>query len=145
MSRAATIASLASAWLFAGCASITDGTSQTIIFALTPTDAVCQVSRDGAELGSVNGKQNTITVGKGAKDIIVACKAAGHEPKTQRLISKTQTAGVVGGVFLDLGITDMLTGAMWKYPTDVSIVMDKETAATPPKTEDGAAAKVSLK
>ena len=55
---------------------------------------------------------------------MVSCEAAGREPKTLRVVSKTQTAGVVGGVFLDLGITDMITGAMWKYPTDISIVLD---------------------
>jgi hypothetical protein len=109
-----------------GCASITDGTSQTIIFSVTPSEAACKLSRDGTELGSVTGKQNTITVSKGAKDIIVNCKAQGYALKTQRLVSSTQTAGVVGGAFLDLGITDMLTGAMWKYPMDVSIVLDKE-------------------
>jgi hypothetical protein len=109
----------------AGCASITDGTSQTLIVQLTPPTAVCQFTRDGVELGSVSGKQNTITVSKGAKDIIVNCKSEGYSPKTQRLVSSTQTAGVVGGIFLDLGITDMITGAMWKYPSDISIVMDK--------------------
>ncbi|HEY0855585.1 MAG TPA: hypothetical protein VGE16_00915 [Albitalea sp.] len=37
---------------------------------------------------------------------------------------------VVGGMFLDLGITDMLTEAMWKYPSDVSIAMEKEAGAS---------------
>jgi hypothetical protein len=129
--------------LLAGCASITDGTSQTIIFALTPAEAICQLTRDGAELGSVSGKQNTITVGKGAKDIIVACKADGYGLKTQRLISKTQAAGIVGGVFLDLGITDMLTGAMWKYPSDVSIVLEKEQKEQPPTAVGSASTSIA--
>lgn len=68
---------------------------------------------------------NTITVGKGAKDIVIDCQAPGYERKTQRLVSSTQTSGVVGGIFLDLGVVDMITGAMWKYPSDVTIVMDK--------------------
>lgn len=120
------LCALVSSVVFVGCASITDGTSQTLIFNLTPTDTICQVTRDGAELGSVTGKQNTLTVSKGAKDIIVSCKAAGYVAKTQRLVSSTQTSGVVGGAFLDLGITDMITGAMWKYPTDISIVLEKQ-------------------
>jgi hypothetical protein len=44
-------------------------------------------------------------------------------------VSKTETAGIVGGAMLDLGITDMMTGAMWAYPNDVSIVLEKETVA----------------
>jgi hypothetical protein len=120
------LCAMVSSVVFVGCASITDGTSQTLIFNLTPTDTICQATRDGAELGSVTGKQNTLTVSKGAKDIIVSCKATGYVSKTQRLVSSTQTSGVVGGAFLDLGITDMITGAMWKYPTDISIVLEKQ-------------------
>ncbi len=80
--------------------------------------------REGdGELGSFKGRAATLAVSKDKDDIVVSCEAAGHEPKTQRVVSKTQAAGVVGGVFLDLGITDMITGAMWKYPTDISIVL----------------------
>jgi hypothetical protein len=110
----------------AGCASITDGTSQTIIFRLDPLDARCSLAREGNELGSVNGRQNTISVSKGARDIIVQCKADGYAQKTHRLVSTTQASGVVGGFFLDLGITDMITGAMWKYPTEVSLILEKD-------------------
>lgn len=62
--------------------------------------------------------------------MVVTCRADGYENKSMRLVSSVQAAGVVGGVFLDLGITDMITGAMWKYPNDVSIVMDP-VKATP--------------
>jgi hypothetical protein len=126
----ATLSLLAAAALgtLTGCASITDGTTQTVVFHLTPTEARCTVSREGTQLGSVTGKQNTITISKGAKDVIVTCAAKGYEDSTQRLISKTQTSGVVGGFFLDLGITDMVTGAMWKYPNDISIVLEKSSS-----------------
>jgi len=33
---------------------------------------------------------------------------------------------VVGGAFLDLGITDMVTGAMWLYPNTTTITLEKE-------------------
>lgn len=131
MKKSSLLLVLGASILTTGCASITDGTSQTLLFNLTPSDTRCTVARDGNELGSVTGSQNTITVSKGAKDIIVNCTATGYASKTQRLVSKTQTAGVVGGLLLDFGITDMLTGAMWKYPTDVSIVMEKEKEEVP--------------
>ena len=63
-------------------------------------------------------------VSKGAGDLIANCTAEGYEPKTTRIVSSAQTAGVIG-VAIDFGITDMLTGAMWKYPDHVSIAMDK--------------------
>lgn len=110
-----------------GCASITQGTSQTIIFNIEPKGTTCTASRDGdGEIGSVSTSNNTLKVSKDKDDIVVKCNAAGYKQKVIRLVSKTQTAGVVGGVFIDLGITDMVTGAMWAYPNDVSISLEKD-------------------
>lgn len=121
---------LLSLFTLTGCASITDGTSQAIIFRLTPKEARCIAVRETVELGSFTGASSTLTVSKGARDIVVTCKANGFLDKQQRLVSSTQTAGVVGGIFLDLGVVDMLTGAMWKYPTEVSIMLDPDAPAS---------------
>ena len=112
--------------LAAGCASITQGTSQVLSFKIDPKEAVCVLTRvDDGELGSITGTSNTIQVSKDKDDIIVQCKAPGYQDKTTQIVSKTTTAGVTG-VLLDFGITDMITGAMYAYPADVSIVMEKE-------------------
>lgn len=111
----------------AGCASITQGTSQTIIMNLEPSATRCTVTRDGeGEIGAVTTANNTLTVSKDKDDMIVKCSAPGYKPKTVRMVSSTQAAGVVGGIFIDLGITDMITGAMWKYPESINIVLEKE-------------------
>ena len=127
-----TVISSVSLGVLSGCASITQGTSQTIIFNLEPKETVCVVSRDGdGQLGTVTTKNNTVTVSKDKDDILVSCKAPGHKSSTVRLVSSTQTAGVVGGVFLDLGIVDMATGAMWKYPESTNIALERdETPST---------------
>ncbi len=110
-----------------GCASITQGTTQTIVFNIEPKGTTCTATRDGdGEIGSLSTTNNTLKVSKDKDDIIVRCIAAGHKQKVTRLVSKTQTAGVVGGIFIDLGITDMMTGAMWAYPKDVSITLDRD-------------------
>jgi hypothetical protein len=110
-----------------GCASITQGTSQAISFNLEPKKTTCVATRNGdGEIGSLSYSNNTLNVSKDKDDIIVKCIAPGYKPKTARLVSSTQTAGVVGGAFLDLGITDMITGAMWKYPNEFNIVLEKE-------------------
>ena len=112
--------------LVVGCASITKGTSQTLIFNLEPTEARCTLTRDGdGEIGSVSSRNNTVTVGKDKDDIVVKCNAPGYAQKTLRLVSSAETAGVVGGVFIDLGITDMITGAMWAYPNTTTVSLDK--------------------
>jgi hypothetical protein len=118
---------VAIAGLVSGCASITQGTSQTISVNIEPKEAVCQATRDGeGQIGTVTYNNPSLTVSKDKDDIIFTCKAPGYRPKTVKMVSSTQTAGVVGGVFLDLGITDMITGAMWKYSDSVNIALEKE-------------------
>ena len=110
------------------CASITQGTNQVISFSIDPIDAKCSVvNKDNATIGTVSGKSNLLQVSKGSGDLIASCSADNYEPNTTRIASTTQTAGVLG-IAIDFGITDMLTGAMWKYPDHVAIVMDKKKA-----------------
>lgn len=112
--------------LFFGCASITKGTTQTLIFNLEPSETRCTLTRDGdGEIGSVSATNNTMTVGKDKDDIVVKCTAPGYTQKTFRLVSSAEAAGVVGGLFLDLGITDLITGAMWSYPNSSTVTLDK--------------------
>ena len=117
--------------LATGCASITKGTTQTLVFELDPQDTRCTLSRDGdGEIGSINSRNNSVTVGKDKDDILVKCQAQGHAQKTTRLTSSADTAGVVGGAFLDLGITDMVTGAMWLYPNTTTITLERESTVS---------------
>jgi hypothetical protein len=117
--------------LAAGCASLSDGTDQTIFIPVQPREARCTVSRAGTELGETTGANHMITVSKGARDIIVNCSAPGYYPKGSRLVSTTQTNGMMSVLFLDLGITDMVTGAMWKYPSSTSIVLERDPGFVP--------------
>jgi len=117
---------LTGAFLFASCASITQGTNQLLAFSISPVEATCTVtSDDGGQVGSVSGSINMLQVSKDNSDLLVNCVAEGYKPKITRLTSSTQTAGVIG-IVIDLGIVDMLTGAMWKYPDHTTIIMEKE-------------------
>ncbi len=118
---------LVSSGLVIGCASITQGTSQTILFNLEPETAVCIAKRDGeGEIGTITANNNSLQVSKDKDDIIIRCKAPGYKNKSVRMVSSTQAAGVIGGAFLDLGITDMLTGAMWKYEGSLKIALERK-------------------
>lgn len=113
--------------VFAGCASITQGTSQTLIFNIEPKETRCILTRDGdGQIGVATQAQNTVAVSKDKDDIIVQCKADGYKPFTTRIVSSASGAGVTGAIFLDLGITDLITGAMWRYPESHNIAMEKE-------------------
>lgn len=121
-----------------GCASITQGTTQILSFNIEPKTAKCLLTRAGdGELGSVGGRATTISVGKDKDDILVQCSAPGYAAKTTRVVSGATTAGVTG-VLLDFGITDMITGAMYAYPTDITIVMEQEGVAAAPVAQNTA-------
>ena len=112
--------------LVSGCASITQGTTQVISFTIEPQEARCSiVNKDGAVLGTISGKSNLLQVSKGSGDLIANCNAQGFQQKTTRIVSSAQTAGVIG-IAIDFGITDMITGAMWKYPDHISIVLENK-------------------
>jgi hypothetical protein len=123
---------LAATAALTACASITDGTTQTLIIPVQPKEARCSVMRNDVELGQVTGTSSTITVSKGSRDIIVNCAAPGYLNKSARLVSSTQTEGMMSVLFLDFGITDMVTGAMWKYPSSSTIVLERDPAFSPP-------------
>lgn len=129
MKKIAAIAAAAS--LVGGCASITDGTEQTIVIGVTPRTATCIASRNGTELSSFTGQNPTLTVSKGARDITIECKAPGYDTKVGRLVSSTTGAGMTSVLLIDFGITDMITGAMWKYPSNSSIVLERSAGAFP--------------
>ncbi len=104
-----------------GCATITQGTQQAISFKLEPKDTICEVSRVGdGKLGRISSTSSTLYVGKDKDDILVVCNAPGFEQSTTKVVSGATGAGVTG-VLLDFGITDMITGAMYRYPEDVTI------------------------
>lgn len=109
-----------------GCATVTQGTQQIIVFKLEPKDTKCDVTRVGdGKLGSISTTLNTIQVGKDKDDIVVVCTAPGYKQQVSKVVSGATGAGVTG-VLIDFGITDMITGAMYRYPEEVSIVLEKE-------------------
>lgn len=109
--------------ILSGCATVTQGTQQAISFKLEPKDTICEISRVGdGKLGRVSSSSSTLFVGKDKDDIIVVCNAVGYEQSTTKVVSGATGAGVTG-VLLDFGITDMITGAMYRYPEEVTIAL----------------------
>jgi hypothetical protein len=115
--------------LLPACATITQGTQQAISFKLEPKDTICEISRVGdGKLGRVSTSSSTLFVGKDKDDIVVVCNASGYEQSTTKVVSGATGAGVTG-VLLDFGITDMITGAMYRYPEEVTIALSPSAKA----------------
>ena len=113
--------------LSTGCATITQGTGQMLMFNLDPKETRCILSRVGdGEIGSVSYSNNTLTVNKDKDDIIVKCNAPGYNQKTMKIVSAASGGGIASIFLIDLGITDLATGAFWKYPDTISVALEKE-------------------
>jgi hypothetical protein len=113
--------------MLAGCVSLTQGNEQVIIFHLQPAETQCVASRNGVDISALNADYNELRVSKSKNDLVILCDAPGYQRQTIRLRSETQAGGVVGGILLaDHGVTDMATGAMWRYPDEATIVLLKK-------------------
>ena len=107
----------------AGCATIVEGTDQSIAVTLSPETATCAVLRDGARLTSISKNNRFINISKSKNDLIIECKASGYYDETVTIESSASGWGVVGCIFIDLCITDYSTGALNKYPETINIAL----------------------
>ncbi|MEK6591828.1 MAG: hypothetical protein AABZ67_01975 [Pseudomonadota bacterium] len=108
-----------------------DGTTQLLSFNVYPREARCTLTRvDDGELGTVGGSSSSITVSKDKDDIVVSCAAPGYLSKTSRIVSSASGGGVASVFLFDLGITDLATGAYWKYPAMHSVSLERDPDLT---------------
>ena len=116
----------------AGCATIVEGTDQSVAVSTDPSGASCELLRDGHPIAFVNPTPGSATVTKSAKDVIVKCRKDGHDDEVAPLASKFQgmTLGnvIIGGL-IGVGI-DAASGAMNHYPESVNIPMTPSAFAS---------------
>jgi hypothetical protein len=108
-----------------GCASIVEGTDQSVTVQTTPSGAICELKRDGAVIGVVNPTPGTVTVDKSKYDIAVNCKKDGYQDASGAFSSGFQ--GMTFGNILFGGLigvaVDAGSGAMHEYPASVTVAM----------------------
>jgi hypothetical protein len=123
MTRASNAAVLAAitAMFLPGCASIVEGTDQTVNVQVSPENAVCQISQKGSVIATLDKGGGQVQVPKSKDDLGVDCSAPGFERQTVSIESSASGWGVVGCFLIDLCITDYATGALNKYPKSISV------------------------
>lgn len=103
------------------CASIVEGTDQSIAVNLSPENTTCEVIREGARLSTISKENRFINLSKSKNDLIIECEAPGHLDEVITLESSASGWGIVGCILIDLCITDYSTGALNKYPETLNI------------------------
>jgi hypothetical protein len=108
-----------------GCATLTQGSSQTITVNTDPTGAICTLNRDGKEVAVINPTPGSIPVNKASGTISVLCKRTGYQDSAGVLASEFQAmtfGNILFGGLIGLAV-DASSGAMNKYPDMVTITM----------------------
>ena len=115
------------------CASIVEGSKQTIAIDSQPECASCSFEQDGKQVAEVRCTSGTIEVDRLKHDIKATCTKAGYGVSTQYLDSGFEewTLGniLLGGV-IGLGV-DWATGALHKYPERAQVTLQPKLAAAP--------------
>jgi hypothetical protein len=143
MNRQSAVALAALCFLLPGCASIVEGTTQSVSIETTPVDgAKCVVSNpEGSVAVTTPG---VAKVHKTKKDMDVECDKDGYK-HASRIVPSHFEAATVGNVIAGGGIgiiVDAADGASNSYPDDVSVTMTPADSA-PKATPAAATAPVS--
>jgi len=96
--------------VMSGCASIVEGTTQTVTVSTTPAGALCELKRNGQTIGLVNPTPGSVVLDKSKDNVGVLCRKDGHDEVAGTLASEVQgmtfgnlILGGIVGVAIDAG------------------------------------------
>lgn len=124
MSFSRWLAPLLMTLLLPGCATIMEGTSQTVYVLTRPAGAACTVDRAGAHVGDVVATPGSLRLAKGKNSLDIRCNKPGYQPAS--LLQKAKVARQTAGNLILFGgaigvVTDAASGARYVYPPYVTL------------------------
>jgi hypothetical protein len=128
---------LALGWLVSGCASITSGTSQSVMVTTAPaTAATCTLVNDKGTWHIAQNPGST-SISKAYGDLAVTC--TGNKGERGATTVSSSTGGAVFGNILIGGVigaaVDMGSGAAYNYPSQIVVPMSPPTPSGIPSAE----------
>ena len=121
--------------LLSACATIVNGSSQTVTVSTTPPAATCTVDRVGARIGAVAQTPGSVRLDKSKNDLSVTCSKPGFQTAT---VTKAPSfSGATFGNLIAGGVVgvvvDAASGANYEYPADIRLDLAAEALpALPP-------------
>lgn len=120
--------------LLSACATIVNGSSQTVTVSTTPPAATCTVDRVGTRIGAISQTPGSLRLDKSKNDLSVTCSKPGFQTAT---VTKAPSFGaatfgniIAGGV---IGVVvDAASGANYEYPADIRLDLATEAPAVLP-------------
>jgi hypothetical protein len=115
--------------LLCGCATVFEGTSQSINVVTNPAAATCVFEREGKAIGTVASTPGPLVVKKSKYDITVKCSKPGYQ-EAAYLNHSGATATIAANIAVDVILTagissiiDSADGADNKYDSVVNLSM----------------------
>jgi hypothetical protein len=118
-----------------GCATMMEGTGQSVSVATTPAGATCEMDQAGTKLGTINPTPGSLRIDKSKNDLDVTCSKPGYlqaRTTTSPKFVGTTFGNIVAGGLIGFAV-DAATGASYEYPSDIKV----ELAPVPPATATG--------
>lgn len=107
------------------CASIVEGSTQTVTVTTEPPGAQCDLNRGEVRLAVVNPTPGSVSLEKSKDNVAVICRKDGHEDSAGTLGSTFQ-AMTIGNILFGglVGVAiDASSGAMNKYPASINVLL----------------------
>lgn len=115
--------------LTTSCATIINGTSQTMTVSTFPPNASCAVDRMGERIGAVPQTPGSLRVDKSKNSLTVTCAKPGYQTTSVTRLpsfSLVTLGNAVAGGVIGVGV-DFATGANFKYPEEVQMGLQADT------------------
>ncbi len=109
--------------LVSGCATIINGTSQSVTVSTSPPNASCAVDRMGERIGVVPQTPGSLRVDKSKNSLTVTCAKPGYQTASVTRppsFSLVTLGNAIAGGLIGVGV-DFATGANFKYPEEVQM------------------------
>jgi hypothetical protein len=118
--------------MLAGCATLAEGSAQTIRIETDPSGASCELTRKGQLVTRIPATPSTISQYKESGDLKLTCRKRGYLDASldtasdfQNMVLGNILFGGLIGVFVDMG-----SGATSKYPESITLTLVPETFAS---------------
>lgn len=106
-----------------GCATLVEGTSQSMTVTTNPAGASCTLDRQGERLGAIAPTPGTLRVDKSKNDMAVTCAKEGYQTATTSHSPKfvgTTFGNLIAGGLIGV-VVDAASGANFRYPDEVRV------------------------
>ena len=115
----------AASMMLTGCATIVNGSNQSVTVSTDPPGASCKLARQAETVGAIPMTPGSVQVSKSKNDVVVTCEKLGYQTA---VVSKSPSFGgaTFGNILLGGGvgaIVDAASGANYTYPSEIHVAM----------------------